>query len=69
MKLPMAIGLGLALMGACANEPTVQAGPTRPWSPAEGIPTRVELTCASDESVTLSTETVQPRPTGCKSAW
>jgi len=35
MKL-LAIGLGLAL-GACADEPTVQAVPTRPWSPAGGI--------------------------------
>ena len=64
MKLPIAIGLGLVLMGACADEPTVQAVPTGPRSPAEGIPTRVDITCAVDRSVTLSTGRVQPRPDG-----
>lgn len=64
MKLAIGIGLGLALMGACADEPSTPTGPTGPWSPAEGIPTRVELTCATDGSVNLSAETLQPRPDG-----
>ncbi len=64
MRLAISIGFGLVLVGACADAPLAPAGPAGPWSAAEGIPTRVELTCANDGSVTLSTESVQPRPDG-----
>ncbi len=60
----MSIGVGLLLVGACADATRAPAGRTGPWTAVEGIPTRIELTCANDGSVTLSTEAVQPRPDG-----
>ncbi len=63
-KLPAVLALGVALMGGCADDPSPRAGPADPWTPAPGTPTHAELTCAEDGSVTLSSETVQPRPDG-----
>lgn len=48
---------------ACADRVTPGAF-EGPWTPAAGIPTRAELTCAADGSASLSTDTLQPQPDG-----
>ena len=52
------------LLIACADDPQVLSGSPGPWSPADGIPTQVELVCGADGSMSLSSETVQAQPDG-----
>ena len=58
------IGLTLVVLAGCASEPAATHPPAGPWTPAPDVPTAAELTCASDGTVTLSGDTVQPRPDG-----
>lgn len=50
-------------LAACADEPTPGAF-VGPWKPAADLATRVTLTCGSDRSAALSTDTLQPQPDG-----
>jgi hypothetical protein len=50
-------------LGACADEPTPGAF-VGPWIPSPDIAIRAELTCATDGSAALSTDTLQPQPNG-----
>jgi hypothetical protein len=64
MRLPVAIGFGLAFLVSCADDRSVSAEPAGPWSPVPDIPTSTELTCGADGSVTLSSDTAQSQPEG-----
>jgi hypothetical protein len=56
--------LAAFVLGACADTATYSDPLEGPWTPAPDIPTRAELTCATDGTSTLSTATLQPRPDG-----
>ena len=58
-----ALLLGAIALGACADEPAPGAF-VGPWTPAPDIATRAELTCATDGSAALSSDTLQPQPDG-----
>jgi len=49
---------------SCAEAGAPATGSTGPWTPADGIPTKVELTCRSDGTMSVSSEQVQAQPDG-----
>ena len=63
-SLAAVILLTSIVSGACADDASVLGPLEGPWTPAPGIATRADLTCGTDGTATLSTDTVQPRPDG-----
>ena len=58
-----ALLFGVIALGACADEATPGEF-VGPWKPAADIATRATLSCGSDGSAALSTDTLQPQPDG-----